>query len=355
MSKLFSILRLRDIEFKNRIFVSPMCQYSSEEGMPTDWHLVHLGSRAVGGAALVMVEATAVSPEGRISPWDSGIWSDQHARALARISSFLKAQGALPGIQLAHAGRKASIDVPWRGDKPVGEEKGGWQPMAPSPLPFNNLSPIPREMTLDEIAGVVSQFVAAAQRAVEAGFEVLELHMAHGYLAHEFLSPLANQRRDQFGGNIGNRIRFPLEIAGKVREIWPAQRPLFVRISCTDWAEGGWDLAQSIQFCHRLKEIGVDLIDCSSGALIADAKIPAGPGFQTPFAAAIRKEVGIATGAVGMITEPAQAEQIVATGQADAVFLAREMLRDPYWPLKAAKALRVDVPWPVQYERAKPR
>ena len=355
MSKLFSILRLRDIEFKNRIFVSPMCQYSSEEGMPTDWHLVHLGSRAVGGAALVMVEATAVSPEGRISPWDSGIWSDQHARALARISSFLKAQGALPGIQLAHAGRKASIDVPWRGDKPVGEEKGGWQPMAPSPLPFNKLSPIPREMTLDEIAGVVSQFAAAAQRALEAGFEVLELHMAHGYLAHEFLSPLANQRRDKFGGSLENRIRFPLEIARKVREIWPAQCPLFVRISCTDWAEGGWDLAQSIPFCHRLKEIGVDLIDCSSGALIADAKIPAGPGFQTPFAAAIRKEVGIATGAVGLITEPAQAEQIVATGQADAVFLAREMLRDPYWPFKAAKALRVDVPWPVQYERAKPR
>jgi 2,4-dienoyl-CoA reductase-like NADH-dependent reductase (Old Yellow Enzyme family) len=355
MSKLFSVLKLRDIEFKNRIFVSPMCQYSSEEGLPTDWHLVHLGSRAVGGAALVMIEATAVSPEGRISPWDSGIWSDQQARALARISSFLKAQGALPGIQLAHAGRKASKDVPWRGDQPVGEEKGGWQPMAPSPLPFNRYSPIPREMTFDEIAGVVSQFAAAAQRALEAGFEVLELHMAHGYLAHEFLSPLANQRRDKFGGNWENRLRFPLEIARKVREIWPARRPLFVRISCTDWTEGGWDLAQSIQFCHRLKEIGVDLIDCSSGALIADAKIPAGPGFQTPFAAAIRKEVGIATGAVGMITEPAQAEQIVATGQADAVFLAREMLRDPYWPFKAAQALRVDVPWPVQYERAKPR
>ncbi len=355
MSKLFSTLKLRDTVFKNRIFVSPMCQYSSEEGMPTDWHLVHLGSRAVGGAALVMVEATAVSPEGRISPWDSGIWSDLHARAFGRITSFIKAQGTLPGIQLAHAGRKASIDVPWRGEKPLDQGKGGWQPLAPSPLPFTNLSPIPREMTQDEIAGIVSQFAAAAQRAIEAGFEVLELHMAHGYLAHEFLSPLANQRRDLFGGNFENRIRFPLEIVRKVREIWPAQRPLFVRISCTDWAEGGWDLDQSIRFCHHLKEIGIDFIDCSSGALIAEARIPAGPGFQTPFAAAIRKEVGLATGAVGLITEPAQAEQIVATGQADAVLLAREMLRDPYWPLRAAKALRAEIPWPVQYERAKPR
>ena len=351
--KLFSPFQLRQKKFKNRIFVSPMCQYSSEDGMPNDWHLVHLGSRAVGGAALVTVEATAVSPEGRISPWDSGIWSDKHAAAFQRITAFVKAQDCIPGIQLAHAGRKASIDVPWRGDEPLTPDKGGWQPMAPSSIPFQDRSPVPAELTLQDVEKVVSQFRAAAQRSLQAGFEVLELHMAHGYLLHEFLSPLSNRRKDDFGGPLENRERFPLKVAAKVREVWPESLPLFVRISCTDWAEGGWDLGQSIDFCRRLKGVGVDLIDCSSGGLVPDVVIPVGPGYQTPFAAAIRREVGIPTGAVGFITEPVQAEQILATDQADAIIMAREMLRHPYWPLHAARALKVDIPWPNQYKRAK--
>ena len=351
--KLFSPFQLRQKKFKNRIFVSPMCQYSSEDGMPNDWHLVHLGSRAVGGAALATVEATAVSPEGRISPWDSGIWSDKHTGAFQRITAFVKAQGCIPGIQLAHAGRKASIDVPWRGDEPLTPDKGGWQPMAPSSIPFQDRSPVPAELTLQDVEKVVSQFRAAAQRSLQAGFEVLELHMAHGYLLHEFLSPLSNRRKDDFGGPLENRERFPLKVAAKVREVWPESLPLFVRISCTDWAEGGWDLGQSIDFCRRLKGVGVDLIDCSSGGLVPDVVIPVGPGYQTPFAAAIRREVGIPTGAVGFITEPVQAEQILATDQADAIIMAREMLRHPYWPLHAARALKVDIPWPNQYKRAK--
>jgi 2,4-dienoyl-CoA reductase-like NADH-dependent reductase (Old Yellow Enzyme family) len=353
--KLFSPFQLRQKTFKNRIFVSPMCQYSSEDGMPNDWHLVHLGARAVGGAALVMVEATAVSPEGRISPWDSGMWSDGHAGAFQRITAFIKAQGCIPGIQLAHAGRKASIDVPWRGDELLSPDRGGWQPMAPSPLAFQEGSPVPAEMTPADVEKVVAQFRAAAQRSIQAGFEVLELHMAHGYLLHEFLSPLSNRRKDEFGGPLENRETFPLKVAEKVREVWPESLPLFVRISCTDWVEGGRDLAQSIDFCRRLKDLGIDLIDCSSGGLVPDAVIPAGPGYQTPFAAAVRREVGIPTGAVGYITEPVQAEQIVATGQADVVIMAREMLRHPYWPLHAARALNADIPWPNQYKRAKQR
>jgi 2,4-dienoyl-CoA reductase-like NADH-dependent reductase (Old Yellow Enzyme family) len=353
--KLFSPFQLKQKKFKNRIFVSPMCQYSSEDGMPTDWHLVHLGSRAVGGAALVMVEATAVSRVGRISPWDSGMWSDKHAGAFQRITAFVKAQGSIPGIQLAHAGRKASIDVPWRGDAPLSPDKGGWQPMAPSPIPFQERSPVPAEMTREDVEEVASQFRAAAQRSVQAGFEVLELHMAHGYLLHEFLSPLSNRRKDDLGGPLENRERFPLKVAEKVREVWPESLPLFVRISCTDWVERGWDLDQSIDFCQRLRNLGVDLIDCSSGGLVPDAVIPAGPGYQTPFAAAIRREVGIPTGAVGYITEPVQAEQILATDQADAIIMAREMLRHPYWPLHAAKELNVDIPWPDQYRRARQR
>jgi 2,4-dienoyl-CoA reductase-like NADH-dependent reductase (Old Yellow Enzyme family) len=351
-SKLFTPFRLRDLEFKNRIFLSPMCQYSSENGMPTDWHLVHLGSRAVGGASLVMVEATAVSPEGRITPWDSGIWSDDHARAFKGITAFIKKRGAVPGIQLAHAGRKASTDVPWRGGGPLSGDAGGWQPIAPSPLPFDESSPGPAEMTKEDMEKVISQFAAAARRSLEAGFEVVEIHMAHGYLLHQFLSPLSNQRTDEYGGGMENRVRFPLKVARAVRENWAP--PLFVRISCTDWVEGGWDLDQSLVFCRWLKEIGVDLIDCSSGGLVAYARIPAAPGYQTPFAAAIRHKVGLPTAAVGLITHPVQAEQIVAAGQADAVFLAREMLRDPYWPLHAAQTLNVDVPWPPQYLRAKP-
>ena len=353
MSKLFTPLKIRSIEFKNRIFVSPMCQYSSDDGMPNDWHLVHLGSRAVGGAAMVMVEATAVSPEGRISPGDTGMWSDEQAMAFRRITRFINEQKCVPAIQLAHAGRKASTDAPWRGGQALAEAQGGWQPIAPSPLAFSEASPIPREMTQTDIDGLIGQFVDAARRSLEAGFQVLELHMAHGYLLHEFLSPLANQRTDQYGGGLINRIRLPLQVAGAVRDIWPDHLPLFVRLSCTDWVEDGWDLAQSIELSRTLKETGVDLIDCSSAGMVPDARIPVGPGFQVPFATAIREQAAIATGAVGLVTHAVQAEQIVGTGQADAVMLAREMLRDPYWPLHAAHILGHDVTWPRQYERAK--
>ncbi len=354
MSKLFEPLKLRGTEFRNRIFVSPMCQYSSLDGMPTDWHLVHLGSRAVGGAALVMVEATAVSPEGRISPADSGIWSGDHARAFKRITAFIRDQGAIPGIQLAHAGRKAATDLPWRGGKPLTKARGGWLPVGPSPVAFDQDSRTPREMTPEDLEEVTAQFLTAARYSLEAGFEVLELHMAHGYLLHEFLSPLSNQRTDEFGGSLENRMRFPLLVAEALRDAWPGHLPFFVRLSCTDWVEEGWDFAQSVVLCRRMKALGVDLIDCSSGALVPYAKIPAGPGFQVPFAAALRNEVQIATGAVGLITDPAQAEQIIVTGAADAVLLGREFLRDPYWPLHAAKTLDVDLPWPRQYLRAKP-
>lgn len=355
MKKLFEPLKIREIEFKNRIFVSPMCQYSSDDGMPSDWHLVHLGSRAVGGASLVMVEATAVSPEGRISPHDSGMWSDEHPLAFKRINTFIKSQGAVPGIQLAHAGRKASTDAPWRGGKPLSEDRGGWRPVAPSPIPFDDASQTPRELTKEDLEDVISQFLSAARRSLEAGFDVLEMHMAHGYLLHEFLSPLSNRRTDEYGGTLENRMHFPLRLAKALRQAWPDTLPVFVRISCTDWIDGGWDLPQSIEFCRRLKTLGVDLIDCSSGALVPYAKIPAGPGFQVPFAAAVRQEAQIATGAVGLITDPMQAEQIVATGQADAILMAREFLRQPYWPLHAAKALNVDIPWPPQYLLAKSR
>lgn len=351
MSNLFSVFQLRDLTFKNRIFVSPMCQYSSLDGLPTDWHLVHLGSRAVGGAALLMVEATAVSPEGRISPGDSGIWSDEHARAFQPIAAFIKAQGAVPAIQLAHAGRKASTDAPWRGGKPIVGE-GSWQTIAPSAVPFGNY-PTPRAMTRQEIEETVAQFVSAAKRSLTAGFEVVEIHMAHGYLLHEFLSPLSNLRTDEFGGNLAGRVKLPLQVAEAVRRVWPAHLPVFVRISATDWVEGGWDLPQSIQLATWLKALGIDLIDCSSGGNVPGVKIPVGPNYQVPFATAIRKEAGIATGAVGLITEPLQAEQIITSHEADVVFLARAMLRDPYWPLHAAKELKADLAWPVQYERAK--
>jgi 2,4-dienoyl-CoA reductase-like NADH-dependent reductase (Old Yellow Enzyme family) len=354
MSKLFSRFKLRGIEFKNRIFVSPMCQYSAKDGIAETWHLVHLGSRAVGGAALVMVEASAVVPEGRISPFDMGIWSDRHAEALAPIAHFIREQGAVPAIQLAHAGRKASTDAPWLSRSPLTPDNGGWQVVAPSAVPFSPGSPLPRELTVVDMDGVVAAFVAAARRSLAAGFEVVEIHMAHGYLLHEFLSPLSNRRNDNYGGSLENRARLPLRIAKAVREVWPQNLPLFVRISASDWVDGGWDLVQSLQLCRWLKETGIDLIDCSSGGLTPDAKIPAGPGFQTPFASAIRQEVGIAVGTVGLITAAEQAEQIVATGLADAVFLARELLRDPYWPLHAARKLGVDVPWPLQYERGKP-
>jgi len=353
MSKLFSPLELRSITFRNRIFVSPMCQYSSHDGLANSWHLVHLGSRAVGGAGLVMVEATAVSPEGRISPNDCGLWSESHVEAFAPIARFLSEQGAVPGVQLAHAGRKGSCAVPWQGGTPLDVTSGGWQPLAPSAIPFDTGHPLPHAVTLEEMDLIEAQFQASARRSLVAGFKVVEVHMAHGYLLHEFLSPLVNQRSDNYGGSLENRLRFPLRVVEAVREEWPERLPLFVRISATDWVPGGWDIDQSIILARLLKEKGVDLIDCSSGFAVPNEKVPFGPGFQVPFAAKVRAEAGIASGAVGFIIEPAQAEQIVATGQADAVFLARQMLRDPYWPLHAAKTLHVDVPWPNQYLRAK--
>jgi 2,4-dienoyl-CoA reductase-like NADH-dependent reductase (Old Yellow Enzyme family) len=353
MSTLFTPYTLRTVTFRNRIFVSPMSQYSSHDGIPTNWHLVHLGSRAVGGAGLVMVEATAVSPEGRISPDDSGIWSDRHSAAFRPIADFISEQGAIPGIQLAHAGRKGSTDSPWRGGGPLNEDERGWQPLAPTPTPFDSGHPLPRELTYTDLDEIEQQFRSATKRTFAAGFQVVEIHMAHGYLLHEFLSPLTNRREDEYGGSLENRLRFPLRIVRAVREAWPGNLPLFVRISATDWVKGGWDLGQSVLLVRRLKLLGVDLIDCSSGFAVPGETIPFGPGFQVPFAAAIRKETGIATGTVGVITDPAQAEQIVATGQADVVSLARQMLRDPYWPLHAARSLGVDITWPDQYLRAK--
>jgi 2,4-dienoyl-CoA reductase-like NADH-dependent reductase (Old Yellow Enzyme family) len=353
MSKLFSPFPLRGLTFRNRVFVSPMCQYSSVNGLPNDWHMVHLGSRAVGGAALVMTEATAVVPEGRISPQDAGIWSDAHAQAWAPVARFIREQGAVPGMQLAHAGRKASTLAPWDGDGPAAGTDG-WEPVGASQLPFDAQYRTPRELTTNEVASLSGRFADAARRALAAGFEVIELHFAHGYLAHSFLSPLSNKRSDAYGGSLENRMRMPLEVASAVRVAWPERLPLFVRVSATDWAEGGWDLVQTIELAKRLKSAGIDLVDCSSGGAVPHVKIPAGPGYQVPFAEAVRREAGIATGAVGLITDPKQAEEIVASGKADAVFLARELLRDPYWPQRAAGVLGADAAWPKQYARAKP-
>jgi 2,4-dienoyl-CoA reductase-like NADH-dependent reductase (Old Yellow Enzyme family) len=353
MSRLFTPITLRNLTIRNRVFVSPMCQYSSEDGMPSTWHLVHLGSRAVGGAGLVMMEATGVSPEGRISPWDMGIWSDAHAIAMRPITDFIRGQGAAPGIQLAHAGRKASTDRPWTGGGLVPPARGGWQPVAPSPIPFDEKYAMPREMTPADIDKVVADFTAATRRAIDAGFDVVEIHVAHGYLMHEFLSPLSNHRKDDYGGSLANRLRLPLRVAKAVRETFPQHLPVFARLSCTDWVEGGWDLPQSIELSREFKSLGIDLIDCSSGAIVPHAKIPIGPGYQVPFAEAIRKEVGIPTGAVGMITEPAQAESILASAQADCVLIARAMLHDPYWALHAAEELGADADWPAQYLRGR--
>ncbi len=354
MARLFSEFKLRELAFRNRIFVSPMCQYSATDGVPNTWHLVHLGARAVGGAGLVMVEATGICPEGRISPYDLGLWNDTQRDAFKPIAAFIREQGAAAAIQLAHAGRKASTDAPWISNKALAPAEGGWVPHAPSARPFGPGSPVPHALTHDEIAGVVNQFVAATGRARAAGFDVVEIHMAHGYLLHEFLSPLSNTRADDYGGSLENRMRLPLAVATAVRAAWPKPLPVFVRISATDWVEGGWDLAQSVELAKKLKDIGIDLIDCSSGGLTPDAKIPAAPGFQVPFATEIRKQAGIATGAVGLITEPQQAEEIVSHGLADVVLLARQYLRDPYWPLRAAQRLNVEAPWPKQYLRAKP-
>ncbi len=352
MSQLFSPLSLRDVTFRNRVFVSPMCQYSSVDGFPSDWHLVHLGSRAVGGAGLVLTEATAVAPEGRISPVDAGIWSDEQAEAYRRITAFVEGAGAVAGIQLAHAGRKASTAAPWKGAGPVAPGPEGWVPVGPSPIPFGPGYTTPRELASGEVEALPELFAAAARRAVSAGFRVAEVHMAHGYLLHEFLSPLTNRRKDAFGGALENRMRLPLAVASAVRAAWPATWPVFVRISATDWVEGGWDLRQSVQLAKALRKAGVDLIDVSSGGLVPTASVPAGPGFQVPFAEAIRREAGLPTGAVGLITSPEQAEQIVATGQADAVLLGREFLRQAYWPLSAARSLGAEFPRPPQYQRA---
>ncbi|MGB8261726.1 MAG: NADH:flavin oxidoreductase/NADH oxidase [Terracidiphilus sp.] len=352
---LFSPLTLRSITFPNRIAVSPMCQYSSQNGFATDWHLVHLGARAQGGAALVIFEASAVLPEGRISPADLGIWQDAHIPALERIVQFLHSQGARAGIQLAHAGRKASISPPSDVERLVPPSEGGWQPVAPSPIAFSPTYAAPRALGLAEIPTIVEAFRLAARRALAAGFDLVEIHAAHGYLLHQFLSPLANQRTDQYGGSFLNRTRLLLEVVDAVRAEWPAQLPLFVRISATDWAEDGWTADESVQLAVLLRTHGVDLVDVSSGGMVPDAKIPAAPGFQVPFAARIRREAAIPTAAVGLITTPEQANQIVASGDADLVLLAREFLRDPYWPLHAAIALGQAVSWPRQYLRAAPR
>ncbi len=353
---LFSPFQLRDVVFRNRIGISPMCQYSCEDGFATDWHLVHLGSRAVGGAAMVMAEATAVAPEGRISPQDLGIWKDAHIEPLARVARFIQEQGAVPAIQIAHAGRKASTAAPWNGGQPVGIVEGGWSPvLAPSAIPFDETSQTPHAMTLADIEALKGAFADAARRALKAGFQVLELHAAHGYLLHSFLSPLSNQRNDAYGGSLENRMRLLLEITTEARQIWPEILPLWVRISASDWAEGGWDVEQSVQLAIELKQRGVDLIDVSSGGAVPDAKIQTGPGYQVPFAEKIRQEAGIPTAAVGMITEAQQANAIIESGQADMALLARESLRDPYWPLHAAHQLGMNPVWPKQYERGKPR
>ena len=351
---LFAPLQLRDVRLRHRIGVSPMCQYSSVDGFANDWHLVHLGSRAVGGAALVLTEATAVLAEGRISPEDLGIWKDEHSEMLARIFRFIEAQGAVPGMQLAHAGRKASTAAPWKTGKDVVAEKdGGWRPIfAPSPLPFSPGDIVPEELSHEGIARVVRAFADASLRALEAGAKVIEIHAAHGYLLHSFLSPLSNQRTDEYGGSFENRTRALREVVTAIRAVWPERLPLLVRISATDWVEGGWDIEQSVALARQLKTLGVDLVDCSSGGAVPGATIPVGPGYQVPFAERIRAEAGIATAAVGMITMPEQADQIIRTGQADLVFLARELLRDPYWPLHAAMRLKQDLHVADQYRRA---
>lgn len=346
---LLSPLTIRGVTFRNRMVMSPMCQYSAEDGMANDWHLVHLGSRAAGGIALVIVEATAVTRDGRISPGDLGIWSDAHAEPLARIARFIHSQGAIAGIQLAHAGRKASSDVPWKGGETLKPEQGGWNVVAPSPIPFEEGDPTPLELDEAGINSVVQAFEDAARRALKAGFKVLEIHSAHGYLLHEFLSPLSNRRQDQYGGSLENRMRLVLRVAERLRRLMPNEFPLFVRISATDWAEGGWDIEQSVELAKRLKEVGVDLIDVSSGALTPTARIPVAKGYQVPFARRIREEADIRTGAVGLITDPEYANQIITGGDANMVFLGRELLREPYWAIKAMHALEEEPLWPIQY------
>jgi 2,4-dienoyl-CoA reductase-like NADH-dependent reductase (Old Yellow Enzyme family) len=350
---LFAPLKLRDVNLRNRIVVSPMCQYSSLDGQASDWHLVHLGSRAVGGAAAVLTEAAAVLPEGRISPDDLGIWSDGQVEKLARIFRFVAAQGAAPGMQLAHAGRKASTSAPWKGGGPAAENEGGWRPIfAPSPLPFAEGYQTPQALDEAGLVRLKNAFAAAAGRVLDAGGRIVEIHAAHGYLLDEFLSPLTNRREDGYGGSFANRTRLLREVVEAVRGVWPERLPLFVRISATDWAEGGWTVDDSVELARLLVPLGVDLVDCSSGGLLPGLAIPAGPGYQVPFAERIRREAGVLTGAVGMITQPEQADQILRNGQADLVLLARKLLRDPYWPLHAAQRLGAQTPVPPHYTRA---
>lgn len=351
---LFDVLKIREITFRNRIAVSPMCQYSSKDGFADDWHLVHLGSRAVGGAALVFTEASAVLPEGRISPDDLGIWKDEHIEPLARITRFLRGQGAVPGMQLAHAGRKGSTRAPWKEAGAIAESEGGWKPAGPSAIPFDGKYAVPAELDESGIQKVVQGFADAARRARAAGFQVIEIHAAHGYLIHEFLSPLSNKRTDSYGGSLQNRLRLLRGVVTAVRNVWPEGNPLFVRISATDWVPGGWDIEQSVELAKQVGPLGVDLIDCSSGGAVPAAKIPIGPGYQVPFAEEIRRKAGILTGAVGMITTPEQADAILREGKADMVLLAREFLRQPYFPLVAGQQLGQAIPWPVQYLRAAP-
>jgi 2,4-dienoyl-CoA reductase-like NADH-dependent reductase (Old Yellow Enzyme family) len=331
-----------------------MCQYSSNDGMATDWHLVHLGSRAVGGAGLVMVEATAVEKRGRISPEDMGIWDNKHIEPLARIARFVKAQGAVSAIQLAHAGRKASVRRPWDGGKTLLVDEGGWPVVGPSAVPFSSEHHTPASLSINEIRSIVYKFRDAATRAVKATFDLIEIHAAHGYLLHSFLSPLANRRSDEYGGSLENRMRIVMEVIDEIRSVIPDSMPVFMRISATDWVPGGWDIDQSVELAKEANKHGVDLIDCSSGAIVPYATMPIAPGYQVPFAEKVKADAKVATGAVGLITEPAQAEEIIASGKADIVLLARELLREPYWPMKAAKQLNFDLPWPPQYLRAKP-
>src|SRR3954454_22050042 len=349
-ANLFSPLQLRDVQLRNRIGVSPMCQYSSEDGFANDWHLVHLGARAVGGAAMVMTEATAVVPEGRISPQDLGLWKDEQIEMLSRIFRFIEGEGAVPAMQLAHAGRKASTSPPWLGGNPVSEADGGWRPIfAPTAEAFEEGDIVPQELDRAGIEHVVRAFAETAQRALTAGAKIIEIHAAHGYLIHEFLSPLSNKRTDEYGGSFENRTRVAREVVESVRRVWPERYPLLVRISASDWVEGGWDVEQSSELAKNLKSLGVDMIDCSSGGAVPHAKIKVGPGYQVPFSEQIRRDAQIATAAVGMITDPQQANEIITSGCADMVFLAREFLREPYWPIKAARALGIDLSAPVQY------
>jgi 2,4-dienoyl-CoA reductase-like NADH-dependent reductase (Old Yellow Enzyme family) len=353
-SLLFTPLALKGITLKNRLVVSPMCQYSSVDGFANDWHLVHLGSRAVGGAGLLITEATAVSPEGRISPQDLGIWKDEHIEKLKQITDFITAQGAVAGIQLAHAGRKASTYPAWKGRGHVPAEEGGWKAVSASAIAFSDKDDVPLELDREGINKVIEDFNLAAVRALQAGFKVIEIHAAHGYLVHQFLSPLSNQRTDGYGGSFENRVRLLLEIIDGIHSVWPEDLPLVVRISGTDWAEGGWDADQSVRLAEILKTKDIAFIDVSSGGLVSYAKIPIGPSYQVPSSARIRSETGTLTGTVGLITTSQQAEDILQNGEADLIIMAREMLRDPYFPLHAAHQLGEDITWPVQYDRAKP-